>query len=407
MTSHTTSDRRGRLLLLGTLAVLAVLIAATAWRVSAPDRSPSSELGCHDERPPKLASRPPPGGGARQLALAGDTSCSTMRDGAVWCWGAPAPGGVVNANVAMGMIQLLPAAERRGFVLGKAGRCDIAAEGPAHCSTSTGEPFTIAAPKKIAIGDDHACAISGEGSLRCWGDNAFGQLFEATSGPTSVRDARQIVTNVRDVAVGPGFTCVVRGHGAIECRGVGQGAATRLALSRMSGAKAVATGESHACALVEGDRVVCWGNNALGQLGDGTTIDRETPVEARLPARASQIVASGKRSCAIVDVGAPYCWGEDLIGRSSPTPIAVRAYAAGQETRPIADADAVALGVSHACALRRNGAVACWGDNTQGQVSPKLDLQPSGGQSSHSCERVMWSEPSGSESAVDVFWGRP
>ncbi len=404
MTSHT-SDRRGWLTLLATLAVLVALIVAMAWRTSASPHAPSSGFGCSDDRPPRLVSRPPPGGGARQLALAGETSCSTMHDGSVWCWGAAPPGEGVSTIGAIGMFQLLPAAARRGFVLGKAGRCDIAAEGPARCTTATGEAFAIAAPRKVVIGDDHACAIAGEGSLRCWGDNAFGQLFETTAEPTRGRDGGETGTNVRDVAVGPGFTCVVRALGTVECRGVAQGAAARLALSQMANATAVATGESHACVLLAGGRVACWGKNALGQLGDGTTTDRETPVEVRLPARAAQIAAYGQRSCAIVDGGTPYCWGEDLARRSSPIPVAVRSPAIGQDTQAITDAEAVALGARHACILRRNGAVACWGDNTERQVSPKLELQPSGGQSSHSCERVVWSEPSGAESAVDVFWG--
>ena len=391
-------ERRGLRLLFGALGLLCLAIVALAWRMSSRRSSGFGWSGCEEvEPPPKIVSRPPPGGGGRQVALVGNTSCALMRDGSVWCWGASPPGAAEPPSYRSATVRLLAPSNRRAFALGNAGRCDVPEGGPAHCSTKDGESFTLDAPKKVAIGYDHACAIVADGSLHCWGDNAFAQLFEPDRESTPMPRARSSVAGVRDVALGPGFTCVVFERGALECRGVAQGTKTREALSRISLATAIAAGDAHACVVADG-RVSCWGKNEKGQLGDGTTNESEVPVDVKLPGRAVQLAAFAKDTCAILETGTPYCWGEPGQG---PYAIETRT-----EQGALADATSIAVGANHACILRRDGRISCWGDNSLHQVSSKVEPIWSQEQSSHNCYPVHWSEPS-AVGVTDVFWGPP
>ena len=147
----------------------------------------------------------------------------------------------------------------------------------------------------ISAGGEHTCAIVG-GAAKCWGSNGDRQLGDGT---TISRDAPVTVSgltsNVTAISAGRYHTCAIVG-GAAKCWGnndsgqIGDGTITMFGVTitsnrnapvqvdgLTSNVTAISTGVSHTCAIV-GEAAKCWGDNQRGQVGDGTTTTRITPV---------------------------------------------------------------------------------------------------------------------------------
>ena len=177
---------------------------------------------------------------------------------------------------------------------------------------------------EVTAGLSHTCALNAAGSVLCWGDHTYGQLG---SGTRSLGTSNPYPRSVSGL---PG------------------------------GAKAVAAGDTHTCALTADGWVMCWGSNAFGQLGDGTTVSQLAPVTVTgLISGVQQIAAGGNHTCALTATGGVKCWG-DL----ATTPEDVPGLASG--------VSAIAAGFMHTCAIvgdaAAGGSVQCWGANDTGQL---------------------------------------
>ncbi len=207
------------------------------------------------------------------------------------------------------------------------------------------------------------------------------QVSGLTTGITTVA----VATGVVAVAVGDYHSCAIVTGGAVKCWGnngggqLGDGSLlqrlTPVAVSGLaSGVIAIAAGGAHTCALTSGGGVKCWGVNNNGQLGDNTTTQRSTPVNVSgLSSGVVAITAGEFHTCAVTSAGLVKCWGFNSNGQlgdntntQRPAPVAVSGIASG--------ATAVAAGYTHTCALV-SGGVKCWGLNSNGQLGDSTQTQ--------------------------------
>jgi len=141
-------------------------------------------------------------------------------------------------------------------------------------------------------------------------------------------------------------------------------------------AMAIAAGGGHTCALTSAGGVKCWGQNLFGQLGDGTTIDRTTPVDvAGLQSGVIAVAAGGLHTCALTAGGGVKCWGLNAFGEVGAATTELCGWAPSPcSTIPLdvigfeAGVAAIAAGSSHTCAVTARGAAKCWGFGPDGQL---------------------------------------
>ncbi len=134
-----------------------------------------------------------------------------------------------------------------------------------------------------------------------------------------------------------------------------------------SGWTSVSSGESHTCGI-RGGRVYCWGNDTLGQLGDGTAGGvRATPAPIKSNASDWTSVSAGVFHTCAVRAGRVACWGDDGAGQlGDGTAGGVRASPAMIKSNAT-DWTSVSAGSDFTCAVR-SGRVACWGKDNLGQL---------------------------------------
>ncbi|MDA8545546.1 hypothetical protein N9K60_02030 [Candidatus Poseidoniales archaeon] len=126
----------------------------------------------------------------------------------------------------------------------------------------------------------------------------------------------------------------------------------------------LSSSESHTCAILDNGSVACWGRNDKGQLGDGTTIDRNTPVQTSSLGNGRTAIAlttGPDQTCAILDNGSVSCWGNSYIAYG-PNPTQISSLGLGRT------AVAISASQDHTCAILDDGSVRCWGRNAQGQL---------------------------------------
>jgi alpha-tubulin suppressor-like RCC1 family protein len=228
------------------------------------------------------------------LVAGGDHTCAVTTTGASYCWGRNDRGQLGNGDAANGLVPQL---------------------------VSSGFVFT-----RLSPGYRHTCGVSSTDEPYCWGDNSYGQLGDGTT-------------------------------------------TTRLLPERVGGNASFRTlvaASDHTCGLNSGGVTSCWGANQYGQLGDGTSTDRLTPVPVVGNLTFSSLSAGlGQHTCGLTSAGAAYCWGQNERGQLGDgtfierwTPVAV---GGGPYT-------SLSLGGDNTCGIAAGGAAFCWGDNNYWQL---------------------------------------
>ena len=337
------------------------------------------------------------------IAAGGYHTCALSSAGAVQCWGENAHGELGTGTTTNSSTPVAVSGLASGVVAVATGRshtCALTSAGALQCwgdnqfgqlgdgrqDTISRMPVAVSRLSgrvvAVAAGAYHTCALSSAGAVQCWGENAHGELGTGTTTNSSTPVAVSgLSSGVVAIATGKSHTCALTGAGALQCWGdnqfgqLGDGrqdaiSRTPVAGSRLSGrVLAVAAGDFHTCALSSTGAVQCWGENAHGELGTGTTTNSSTPVAVSGLSRGVLAIAAGKsHTCALTGAGALQCWGDNQFGQLgdgrqhtfSRTPVAVSRLSSGVV--------AVAAGDFHTCARTSGGATECWGENTYGAL---------------------------------------
>ncbi|HEX8326943.1 MAG TPA: hypothetical protein VF629_05345 [Hymenobacter sp.] len=255
----------------------------------------------------------------------------------------------------------------------------------------------------FAASNNHSVSIRPDGSLWAWGINYEGQLGNGTTECSAlpVRVTTEAPgTQWAQVAVGSSHTLALTTDGRLYAWGsntdgqLGDGTKTphhRPAVVRLppsaAGArwKQIAAGTSHSLALATDGRLFAWGNNNHGELGNGFSIDRATPVEVALPHSAAntswaQVVAGNNHTLALTNDGRLYAWGSNDYGQLGdgsgmtslvPVPVGMTKKLAGLRWAQ------VAAGSFHTLAVTTNGRLYAWGSNRFGQLAGDREVKQS------------------------------
>ena len=294
-----------------------------------------------------------------QLAGGGAHTCGLTSDGTAYCWGRNSSGQLGDDTTTLRTAPV-PVVTSRKFAAIDAGgnhTCALTSTGVAYCwglndrgQLGDGTTTTRSAPVAVTgghifesiasggfeadFGHGHTCAVA-DGTAYCWGDNERGQLGIGSGGLGS----EDLTPHPTPMAIsGFFFNAITAGLGR------------------------------HTCGLTNSGAAYCWGENTYGALGNGSQLDSPTPLPVSGGLTFVQLIAGGfiGHTCARTDSGAAYCWGENERGQVGDgsnldrfTPVLV----VGDH-----EFDSLDAGFRHTCGRAATGTVFCWGSGTAGQL---------------------------------------
>ncbi len=216
--------------------------------------------------------------------------------------------------------------------------------------------------------------------MNCWGYNFHGELGDGTTINRTVPVTPiGLESGVVAISAGGFHTCALMWDGTVKCWGanwhgqIGDGTTRQreipVDVDDINSATAITTGKFHTCALLQNRDILCWGYNRYGQQGNGSTTDNLTPKKPVGVSNAVAVAAGALHTCALINDGRVRCWGDNLEGQigdgttqQREIPVNVSGLLVGSGVTRIY------LGGFHSCAMLPGGVPRCWGDNWAGQV---------------------------------------
>jgi alpha-tubulin suppressor-like RCC1 family protein len=294
---------------------------------------------------------------ADQVAAGGAHTCAITEDGAVVCWGRNTRG-------------------------------QVAADLPDEVAAA---PHTVIAHGALQIdaGAEHTCAVLAQGVF-CWGSGRYGQVGVEVADRAFLPMLVPGTEGAIAVATGTRHSCALMAKGSVRCWGELIDEATgepwpnaeATLVPGLTDVKKIAAGGGHSCAARQND-VMCWGENASGQLGDGTTEPSIRPKKVRGLSGALHLAAGGGEldgqlvghTCAVNSDFNVLCWGRNderqlgnSVTTSSATPVLVLGRLDRDDELYLNDVGELDLGAAHSCARDNDGPVFCWGDDREDQL---------------------------------------
>lgn len=297
---------------------------------------------------PPLADAGAARGHVRAMALSGNHTCAVRWDGTVACWG-------------------------RGMN-GELGT------GARDAAFSPVDVPGITTAVDIAVGAVHSIALLADGTLRCWGTTSGGACgFVSADSTPLAPTAVPGVTGAVSVESTQGVACALLGDGSAQCWGndprlVGGGLpagppAPPTRVIALRGAVELALPINGALCARLPTSVFCWGENSHGEIGTGLIGGVTSMIDAPVVGLSDAVgVASGGTfTCAAHATGSVSCWGNETgyrLGNGDQTTL----HPTPTPVTGITDAVSVVAGGTVGCALRAGRRVSCWGANSSGEI---------------------------------------
>ena len=256
---------------------------------------------------------------------------------------------------------------------------EMSPTGPSPSTSLTAA--AVATWTQVAVGGQHTCALASNGRAYCWGYAVWGQVGTG-SGPNEVPTPTRVAGNLTFIQITAGLThtCAITAENKAYCWGenaagsLGDGTTqTRYSPVPVAGTRRftqIRAGDSHTCAITPAGKAFCWGNGGSGQLGNGIRGFSTTPVAVKGNLTFRRVIAGGLHTCGVTTADKAYCWGfgnEGQLGQGTTD----------GSTRPVAVSgglsfQSVVAGGDHTCGVTTSQQAYCWGswntDFNQGQI---------------------------------------
>lgn len=219
------------------------------------------------------------------------------------------------------------------------------------------------------------CALISDGTIKCWGDNVYGQLGIGNTDDQSTPQTVDDISTAISIGAGHNHFCALLDGGTVKCWGhgnygeLGNGATDNQStpvLADITGATGLVVGYGNTCAIVADGAIKCWGGNGQGNLGNGTVSGySSSPVDVTGITGATRIESGSNHFCAKV-ASTLKCWGKGDSGNlgsqtmstNNPTPVTATG---------VTDIADLALFGTTTCVLESSGRVKCFGNNTNSE----------------------------------------
>ena len=232
--------------------------------------------------------------------------------------------------------------------------------------------------KQLTTGLGHTCGIAIDGQAYCWGENSYGELGDETTVNKQTPTLVGTTVKFKQLTAGRNHTCGIAIDDKAYCWGSnsrGQlGAETDtskqttpiLVETTIKFKQLTAGGGNHTCGLAITGQAYCWGGNSYGELGDETTVNKQTPTLVVGDFIFQQLVVAQLHTCALTINNKAYCWGSNAFGelgigsgdkKNRPTPVE-----GGRSFKYIT------AQYSHTCAIASDNQAYCWGMGNYGQL---------------------------------------